>query len=154
MNVRETTEVRKSRQEESRAAEYDKPTYMGYVSPLDLPPGVAKDGFAYHWATMSIRGEPNHDVDAMAREGWMMVPIERAPRYSCDPLGRNELGSKFFTYKGAVLMEREKELCDRKTAYMNQRARDKIVALMGEEGGLKNDGYPMFATPGAATATF
>lgn len=149
--------VRTSRLAESRIADYDMASSMEYRSPLDIPQELRKDGFEQHWATMSIRGKDNFDVEEKARQGFRMISTDHCPQFAVDPLGRNELGNKFYTCKGQVLMEREKEIGERKRARDNQIATDKVRAILDRghgAGGVKQDGNPMFATPGREMDSF
>lgn len=134
--------VRTSRESENRESDKRMEYNMGYVSPLTLPPGVAKEGYSYHWAPKDIRGEPCYEVERLAAKGWEIVPIDRASGYSVDPLKRNPLSSQYFCYKDVILMERPEIFSQRENKVFNDMNANKLKALRGV-----SDDFNSFASP-------
>ena len=123
---------RSNRESEKRANAMREEYNMEYVSPLALPPGVAKDGYSYRFVNTGIKGETNYRVEEMASKGWTLVPVDRAPSgYCLDPLGRNSLSQKCISYKDVVLMERPDIFCKKAKEAFNQMNENKIKDLRG-----------------------
>jgi hypothetical protein len=95
-----------SRESEMRSLNMLSEYSMEWMGPLEVPPGVAKEGFSYYWATRKIAGEDYFEVEKLARRGWTLVPADRAPSFSYDPLGRNPYCGQFIATHDMVLMER------------------------------------------------
>lgn len=133
MEDRRSTRLAESRQNEM-LKQYD----MGYVSPLAMPTGVAREGFSYCWANK----ETPHQVEMMCRQGWEVVPSDRAPSYALDPLKRNENYNAFFWWGDAILMEIPEVLHQRIKSH-NQSLAD---APMRSLQGVYTD-TAMYATP-------
>jgi hypothetical protein len=133
---------RNTRDSETRDNEMLLEYNMDYISPLSLPPGVAKEGYSYYWAAKDIRGEENYEVERLAAKGWTLVPTDRAPEYSFDPLKRNPLSSEYICYKDVILMERPEVFSKRETAAFNALNENKIKSLRG----VSND-IGSFASP-------
>ncbi len=110
---------------------------MDYLSPLDVPEGVKKEGFSYAWVRKSIRGEDDYRVEQMAARGWTPVPADRCPGMSLDPLNRNVLSKEFVCYKDVLLMERPSVYSEREEEYLNQLNRNKLKSLRGVSDDLK-----------------
>lgn len=133
---------RSTREEEARQHEMLESYNMGYISPLSLPPGVAKEGFSYYWAPKGIRGEENYEVERLAAQGWTLVPVSRAPTYSFDPLKRNPLSTEYICYKDVILMERPEIFSRRETEAFNKLNANKLKSLRGV-----SDDLGSFASP-------
>lgn len=118
---------RSTRLAESRSNEMLKQYNMEYVSPLDMPEGVAREGFKYAWANKNTP----HQVENMCRQGWEVVPSDRTSAYAIDPLKRNQIYSDFIWYKDAILMEIPEILHQRIQAYNQSLADNKIRGLQG-----------------------
>lgn len=122
---------RSTRDSEARIHE-ERPEYsMDYLSPLDVPFGVKKEGYSYRWVNTGIKNEPNFRVEEMAAKGWTLVPNDRAPGRSFDPLGRNPLSNKYIAYKDVILMERPDIYCKRDTEAFNYKNANTIKSLRG-----------------------
>lgn len=118
---------RSTRLAESRSNEMLKQYNMEYANPLDMPEGVAREGFKYAWANK----DAPHQVENMCRQGWEVVPSDRAPTYALDPFRRNENLSAFIWYKDAILMEIPEILHQKIQAYNQSLADEKIRGLQG-----------------------
>ena len=118
---------RSTRLGESRTNEMLKQYNMEYVSPLELPPGVARDGYKYYWANKDIP----HQVETLVRKGWEIVPSDRCPSYSVDPLKRNENMNSYIWYIDLILMEIPEVLAQKERAYVQARADHAINSLEG-----------------------
>lgn len=133
---------RSSRDSETRINEMLESYDMDYASPLSLPPGVQKEGYSYYWAPKGVRGEENFEVERLAARGWTLVPVDRAPSYSFDPLKRNPLSEKYICYKDVILMERPDIFSKKETAAFNALNANKLKSLRGV-----SDDLGSFATP-------
>jgi hypothetical protein len=111
---------------------------MDYISPLDIPDSVKKDGYSYRWVNTSIKGEQNYRIDEMVAKGWTLVPVDRNPNVVYDPLGRNPLSSQYICYKDVVLMERPSIYSDRERQRLDDINRNKIKSLRGVSNDLGN----------------
>lgn len=114
---------------------------MNYISPLDIPASVEKDGYSYRWVNTSIKGEENYRIDEMAAKGWTLVPVDRSPNIAFDPLGRNPLSKQYICYKDVVLMERPAVYSDRERARLDTINRNKIKSLRGVSNDVGNMSY-------------
>jgi hypothetical protein len=123
--------TRTPRNVETRINEMREIYDMEYVSPLSLPPGVAKDGYSYHWATREVRGDPVYRVEELAQKGWTLVPAERANGWIGDPLGRNPLSQKYICYKDTILMERPEIYSKNEIDSLNRRNAKIVNSLDG-----------------------
>lgn len=109
VNVRSTRDnemVRSTRENEKRDNNRLMQYSMGYVNPLDLPEGLAKDGYRYYWAAREIAGKPTFEVEEMCARGWELVPKERCTSYNFDPLKRHPFASQYICYNELILLER------------------------------------------------
>lgn len=104
--TREGEMVRNTRESEKRDHNMLMEYSMGYVSPLDLPRGLARDGYTYYWAARELAGQPTYEVEELCARGWEIVPSDRCPHYNSDPLKRHPYSSQYLCYKGLILMER------------------------------------------------
>ena len=136
---------RSTRSSELRQNNMIKEYNMGYVSPLDLPPGVARDGFKYVWEQRECRGEATYRVEMLASQGWNLVPSDRAPRFSIDPLKRNPVSNQYICWRDLILMEAPAELVERKEEYFNNITREQLNAIEGVHPDLMNSGNPIKA---------
>jgi len=118
---------RSTRLAESRANEALKQYNMEYISPLDLPHGVARDGYRYCWANRQVP----HQIENMVRQGWEIVPSDRCPSFSIDPLKRNENMSNYIWYMDVLLMEIPDFLAQKAGAYIQAKADHAINGLEG-----------------------
>ena len=118
---------RSTRLAESRQNEMLKQYSMEYINPLDMPHGVAREGYKYAWANK----DAPHQVESMCRQGWEVVSSDRAPGYAMDPFKRNENLNAFFWYMDAILMEIPEILHQKIQAYNQQLADNPMRSLQG-----------------------
>ncbi len=130
---------RSTRLAESRTNEMLKQYNMGYVSPLDLPPGVAREGYRYCWMNREIP----HEVETMARQGWELVPSDRCSVYSVDPLKRNENMNSYIWYKDVILMEIPEILAQKASAYVQAKTDHAVNSLPGVANDMNAFGTPI-----------
>jgi hypothetical protein len=123
--------TRSTREGENRANEMLESYSMGYVSGLDIPASVKKEGYSYAWVRSNLRGQMDGRVEEMAEQGWELVPADRAKKASLDPLDRNPLAKKYFCRKDLILMERPEEFSRRETEALNRLNENKIRSLRG-----------------------
>lgn len=121
----------KTRESELRSHEMRDDHDMDYVSPLHVPEGVIKEDFSYRWVNTGIKGQENYRIEEMGSKGWLLVPVDRNPGITFDPLGRNPLSKQYICYKDVVLMERPSVYSDRERARLDKINRDKIKSLRG-----------------------
>jgi hypothetical protein len=138
-----------TREHETRLHEKRVEYNMGYVSPLDVPDCVKKDGFTQVWVPTEVRGAPTRQVEQMAARGWTLVPADRAPDFSFDPLKRTPLASQYICSAELILMERPTIYSDRDREYRNRMNESKINNLPG----VAND-MSTFASPIKTINTF
>jgi hypothetical protein len=80
-----------------------------YVSPYDLPAGVYREGYRYHWGRHTVRGINDHRIEKLRRKYWELVPASRTTDKFLDPLGDNPLSEKFICTNGYILLERPEQ---------------------------------------------
>ena len=123
---------RNSRESETRAHEKRINYSMEYVNSLSLPPGVAKDGKAYHWARITVRGSDDFSLEDSLNEGWELVPAERAHSYTnLDPLNRNPFGNKYIVKKDVILIEIDAPIVEERTRRLHKLNNDQVKSLRG-----------------------
>lgn len=120
-----------TRESEQRSHAMRNDYSMDYISPLDVPDSIKKDGYSYRWVNISIKGEENYRIDDMAAKGWTLVPVDRNPNVAFDPLGRNPLSKQYVCYKDVVLMERPTVYSDRERERLDAFNRNRIKSLRG-----------------------
>ncbi len=135
--------TRNNREAELRVHEMRDEYNMDYVSPLALPPGVAKEGYSYRYVCTGIKGAENFRVEEMAAKGWTLVPADRAPKFDLDPLDRNPLSKKYICYKDVILMERPDVFCKKSTAAFNEMNANKIKSLRGVSNDIGSFARPL-----------
>jgi len=121
---------------------------MDYLSPLEVPESVKKDGFSYAWVRKSAGGEDDFRVEEMAQRGWTPVPAERCVQLSLDPLNRNPLSKNFVCYKDVLLMERPAAFSERENQILQKTNRQRINSLRGVQDDLRgfNEGLAQLGT--------
>lgn len=136
--------TRNTRDSETRIHEMRDEYNMGYVSPLSLPPGVAKESYSYRWVNTGIKGGESFRVEEMAAKGWTLVPADRYPSsYTFDPLERNSLSKRFITYKDLILMERPEIYSKQEITKFNELNANKIKSLRGVTNDLSSFTKPL-----------
>lgn len=123
--------ARSTREIESRAHEELETYDVDYLNPLEVPPGVAKEGYDYHWARKDIRGEDDYRIERLIAQKWTPVPAERSTVFVYDPLGRNPLSKKFICTKDLLLMERPSIYSIKQTERFFAENANKIKSLRG-----------------------
>ena len=121
--------MKASREMESRDNQLHVNYNMDYVSPLSLPPGVAKEGYSYYWCPKDTKGMENYEVERLAAQGWSLVPVDRAPSYCVDPLKRNPLSTQYICYKDVILMERPEIFSKQATERFNALNENRLRSL-------------------------
>ena len=104
---------------------------MNYLSPLEIPGAVKRDGFTQAWVRKSVRGEDDFRVEEMVARGWTPVPASRCPGLALDPLGRSPLSQKFVCYKDVILMERPSVYSEQEGQALYRLNRSNIRSLRG-----------------------
>lgn len=144
--------MKPSREAESRDNGLRIDYNMEYVSPLSLPPGVAKEGYSYYWVSKDVKGMENYEVERLAAKGWTLVSSDRAPSYALDPLKRNPLSSQYLCYKDVILMERPEVYSQQETAKFNALNENKLSSLRRTVD--IADDVNVFAKPGRSINSF
>lgn len=116
---------------------------MNYLSPLEIPAAVKKDGYSYAWIRKSIRDEDDFRVEQMASRGWTPVPSSRAPGFSLDPLDRNPLAKNFICYKDLLLMERPSVYSQREEEAFHRMNHHRLTSLRGVVDDLRDLHKPL-----------
>jgi hypothetical protein len=125
------TKPRTTRDEETRDHELAGDYNFQPLHPFDLPEGVYKEGYDFHWARLSIRGERDHRVEEMVSKGWKLVPGSRAPNRYIDPLSENSLSKDYIIKKDTILMERPSIYSKREKEYLQKVSEQRTRALPG-----------------------
>lgn len=97
---------------------------------LSPPPGVAIDGYKYHYGRAHIKGYQDHRLEQLQAEGYEFVSTTRSSHNKPDPLSRN----RYPGYLGAddcLLMEIPEVIFNEKQEYLAQKAASKLKALEG-----------------------
>lgn len=137
------TTPRTNREAETRSHEMLEMYDLDYANPLSIPPGVAKEGYVYHWARKDIRGESDYRVEVLCSQGWTPVPMERMNKAFVDPLGRNPLSAQFSVFKDVLLMERPEILSKRATQQFNELNANKLKSLRGVSNDIGSFAKPL-----------
>ncbi len=120
-----------SRTAEIRANEIRETYDMDYVSPLSVPPGVIQEGYSGRWISTNYKGAENFRIEESSRQGWTMVPRDRAPGLNLDPLNKNPLSKQYFVTQDVILMEIPTEILKSRDMMRNQKRANKIKSLKG-----------------------
>lgn len=123
--------VRPSRARPVKREEMRDVMHMDYLSPLEIPAAVKREGYTQAWVRKSVRGEDDFRVEEMVARGWTPIPSSRCPGLSLDPLNRNPLSKNFICYKDVLLMERPQIYSDREWQALDRLNRSKIRSLRG-----------------------
>lgn len=126
-----SAEARATRAAESREMNMTLEYNMEYTSPLDPPPGVMKDDHDYCWPAYEFQGQATYDVQKKAAQGWSLVPRDRAPEFSFDPMKRNPMEGQYLCWGPHVLMERHKRLGIREQEHHDQKKMQVLNSLRG-----------------------
>jgi len=134
---------RTTRESTTRPHEMRDEYNMDYISPLALPPGIAKEGYSYRWVNTGIKGEANFRVEECAAKGWTLIPVDRMPGASFDPLERNAISRKYISYKDVILMERPDIYCKKSAMAFNEMNNNKIKSLRGVSNDIGSFAQPL-----------
>jgi hypothetical protein len=143
--------LKSNREVESRDNEGLTTYNMDFATGLTIPHGAKKEGYDYYWAATNIKGEPTRDVEKLLARGWELVPADRAPYFSKDPLGRNPYHGKYIATFDLILMERPQIYLQRERHAYYQMTNNKIRALQTNRCTI-TDGYGNLSTSGSFTS--
>jgi hypothetical protein len=132
-----------SRKRSMRREEMRPQIHMDYLSPLEIPHSMRKEGYSYAWIRKSIRGEDDFRVEQMAARGWTPVPSSRCPALSFDPLDRNPLSKNFICYKDLLLMERPSVHSQREEEAFHRMNHHRLNSLRGVADDLRDLHKPL-----------
>jgi len=127
------TKSRTTRDEETRDAEIMEEWGYESANPFDIPAGVQREGFDYHYTRFSVRGERDHRVEELMGKGWKLVPASRCSdknRY-IDPLSDNSLSKDYIIKRDLILMERPSIFSKREKENLERSQEQKTRALPG-----------------------
>jgi hypothetical protein len=141
--------TRPTREAETRANEIMETYNMNYVSGLEIPASMKKEGYSYAWVRSNLRGEMDGRVEEMAAKGWELVAADRAKSAALDPLDRNPIAKKYICRGDLILMERPEEFSKRETEALRRLNENKIRSLRG----VSND-IGSFAAPTRSINSF
>ncbi len=125
--------MRTTREEEQRSHQVREGYSMTFVSPVDLPPGVYKDGFVFAYVNLAIRGQDTSNYENALRKGWQLVPASRCINKRVDPLGRNPFSKDWIVTTDLILMERPKHLSEEADRKFYEQCYSRIKGLRGVE---------------------
>lgn len=125
------TKPRTTRDEETRDEEILTEWNLEPVNPFDLPEGVYREGYDYHYTRLSIKGDRDYRVEELTGRGWKLVPGSRAPNRYIDPLSENSLSKDYITKKDLILMERPSVYSKREKEYLQKINEQRTRALPG-----------------------
>ncbi len=103
------------------------------VGHLDIPEDLKEEGWSYQWQTVTVFGEPSHDIAEMYSRGWRYVTADsRVGQYFIAPgesTQRVERG-------GLVLMERPAQLTQMYINETNARTAEQFGQLTDKSSDL------------------
>lgn len=126
-------EIRTTRDDETRDKELLEEWNFDYADPFDLPPGVWREGFDFHYARRDVKGQTDYRIEDLMRRGWKLVPANRATTMSIDPFSQNSLSKDFINKKDLILMERPTIFAKREHEALNKQIVDRTRSLPGVE---------------------
>ena len=98
-----------------------RPAYnFEYINPYDLPEGVYREGYKYHWGRYGIRGVSDNRIEKLLREGWDLVPASRTKQKYLDPLGQNPFSGQWIFVNNCLLLERHERFSKEQEEYYNR----------------------------------
>lgn len=103
------TTKRTERDDQTRDSDLRPIFNFEYANPYDLPAGVYREGYRYHYGRHTVRGINDHRIQQLRRKYWELVPLSRTTDKFTDPLGDNPLSNQFICVNGEILMERREE---------------------------------------------
>jgi len=128
------TKPRTTRDEETRDMDLMEEYNFEYANPFDLPRGVYREGYSFHWGRTAFQGVNTYDyrTEELLRKGWQLVPKDRTTDKLLDPLvGKNPLSEKYICTFNKVLMERREEYKEREINARDRRTQDITKSLAG-----------------------
>ncbi len=129
------------RDEETRDADLRPEYQFEYINPYDLPTGVYREGYRYHWGRHNVRGVNDHKLEKLLRAKWELVPASRSKDKFIDPLGENPLSEKYIYVKGCYLMERPEIYSKHEDQYHHKETLERTrsyEAQINDEGHMYN----------------
>lgn len=126
-------EIRTTRDEETRDKELMEEWNFDYTEPFDLPPGVWREGFDFHYARRDVKGQSDYRIEELMRKGWKLVPADRTTNMFVDPLSQNSLSKDFINKRDLILMERPSIFAKREQDAERKKLSDITRALPGVE---------------------
>jgi hypothetical protein len=127
------TKPRTTRDDETRDKELLEEWTFELINPFDLPPGVYREGFDFHWARRDVRGITDYRIEDLMRKGWKLVPANRAENMYIDPLSQNNYSKDFINRRDTILMERPSIYAKREKDAERKLIKDRTRALPGVE---------------------
>ena len=122
--------ARESRETELRTHEMREIYDVDYRSPFEIPAGVKKDGYEYHWARKDIKGHDDYNIERLVSQGFSPVSADRSSSISySDPLGRNPLSKQFICQGDLILMERPEIYGIKRRERQHEMSRSKLSSL-------------------------
>lgn len=118
---------------------------MDFANPMHIPRELIPEGIEYYWARVSFAGQDDHGrLIELRRRGWTVVPADRHPELVfTDPLQRNTHMNGYIHHKGAILVERRKELCDAERRMINERNYKDQHSMPGTENYMGDPTMPV-----------
>lgn len=120
----------KMRNADIRAAEIRKQRAMyNMENKLDVPPGVAEDGFSYHNFRIDVKGIIDYRIEEAVSQGWSPVKADRSKvGIASDPLSRARYPANI-TRGDTMLMEIPTVIKDEIIANENKKSYDAVKSL-------------------------
>lgn len=111
-----------------------RPEYnFDYVNPYDLPAGVYREGYNYHWGRYSIRGNSdNNKIEKLRRAKWELVPASRSTEQFLDPLGQNPFSGQYIYVDQYLLFERPEIFGQHEDEYWNRETVERTRAASAQ----------------------
>lgn len=129
------------RDEETRDAELHPEYNFEYICPYDLPPGVYREGYRFHYGRHKVRGETDYRLENLLRKGWELVPASRRTDKPVEMLNSDPLSEKYIYIKGCVLLERPEIYSKREDEYQHRETIEKTRSYdtrINDEGHIYN----------------
>ncbi len=127
------TKPRTTRDDETRDKELLEEWDFELSNPFDLPPGVWREGFDFHYARRDVKGQTDYRIEDLMRRGWKLVPASRAVNTYVDPLSQNSYSKDFINKRDTILMERPTVYAKREQDALKKSIVDRTRALPGVE---------------------
>ena len=116
-----------------------------YTCPLAVDEDSIPHDMEYRWVRDSVLGQPDfYRVAEMKRKGWNQVSQERHPERMMDetPWRKNPTDG-VVSYKGNILMERPKEYGQIERKAKNEKNRQQMLSVPGQDHLMNEPSMPM-----------